>query len=249
MSKRSDSQPEASGPTIFIEPSKATALAAMTVVNPCSTAWGMRCVPTRPFDVYPQMKKLPARSQKSRVRIAAGSGVQRRAAPILGPFRRGDDGTLPERSRAGLLGSIAHEDGDRNEHRSAGDEHDPDRPSPPFGDGQLRHRRNEDQLAGAAGSEGADDQPTVGPEPAVGHGGAEDPADRTGADANGQPPEEVHLPDVLDEQEADEPRDDEQVPDEHDQPRPKATDERSAERPPKPEGEDAERDGERDFGS
>src|SRR2546423_357449 len=65
---------------MFIEPRRATALAAVTSVKPCSTAWGMRCVPTRPLDVYPHTKKLPARSQKSRVRVASRSDVVRRSS-------------------------------------------------------------------------------------------------------------------------------------------------------------------------
>ena len=65
---------------MFIAPMRPTAVADVTAVNPCSIACGMRCVPTRPFEVYPQMKKLPARSQKSRFRMATLSGVRRASA-------------------------------------------------------------------------------------------------------------------------------------------------------------------------
>src|SRR5437868_246262 len=128
---------------MFIEPRSATALAAVTSVKPCSIACGMRCVPTSPFEVYPQTKKLPA----------------------------------------------------------------------------MRHR------------------------------GAEHAADRSGAETDGDAPEEVELPQVAHEQQSEQPADDQQIPDEHHAPRSEAIDERAAERSAESERQDAQRDRRRDRGA
>src|SRR2546427_12894309 len=94
--------------------------------------------------------------------------TQRCAPPVLGAFSRGTDRGLAERYGADLVRTIAHEDGDRDEHHGARDEHDADRPSPPLGDGELRHGRDEYQLAGAGGcAEGADDHTPVRAKPTV----------------------------------------------------------------------------------
>ena len=49
-------------------PITASRLAAVTSAMPWSMEAGIRCVPMRPLVDAPQMKKLPARSQKSRER-------------------------------------------------------------------------------------------------------------------------------------------------------------------------------------
>ena len=62
-------------------PMTASAVEAATAVNPWSTACGMKCCPTSPLEVAPQMKNVPARNQKSDVRTArrmtprSGGGV------------------------------------------------------------------------------------------------------------------------------------------------------------------------------
>src|SRR5688500_7870750 len=67
---RSVSQPLAIVPTKLKKPMTASAPDAATAVNPWSTACGMKCWPTRPLDVAPQMKNVPARNQQSDVRTA-----------------------------------------------------------------------------------------------------------------------------------------------------------------------------------
>src|SRR5207245_327525 len=61
--KRSQIQPEATVPTMFMAPMRPRAWAACISEKPCSVAWGTRWVSTRPLDVYPQTKKVAARSQ------------------------------------------------------------------------------------------------------------------------------------------------------------------------------------------
>ena len=80
--------------------------AAADWVKPCSTACGMKCWPTSPFDVAPHTKNVPARNQKSDVRVARrmipASGVaaagsvhrERRRSPT-------SDGSLRTRTRTG----------------------------------------------------------------------------------------------------------------------------------------------------
>jgi hypothetical protein len=90
-------------PTKFSAPISASVLAATCSVKPYSMACGMKCVLTIPTLVNPQTKKLPASSQKSPVRIAVPSGVDRmvdaRAAAdaVAAPY--GSRPTLDGRSR------------------------------------------------------------------------------------------------------------------------------------------------------
>lgn len=65
----------------------------------------------------------------------------------------------------------------------------------------------------------------------------------------GEAPEQVHLPDIADEDETHEADDDQEVSHQHHATRSVAVVQRPAERPAQSEGEDAERDRERDLGS
>ncbi len=76
----------------------------------------------------------------------------------------------------------------------------------------------------------------------MGHGGAEHTAHRTGADADREAPEQVHLPKIANEDEAEEAGNDEKVADEHHAAGSVAIDKGSTERAAESEGEDAERD-------
>jgi hypothetical protein len=53
----------------------ARVVAAATAESPWSMAWGMRCVPIRPFVVAPQIAKVSQRRQKSPWRRAALRGT------------------------------------------------------------------------------------------------------------------------------------------------------------------------------
>src|SRR2546428_1493241 len=133
------------------------------------------------------------------------------------------------------------------EHGRAAHENDADRPPPPLRDGQLCHRRNEYQLAGACRrAERADDHAALRAEPAVGDRRAEHAANGTGPEPDGESPEHVHLPEIADEDESEEPSDDENVAHEHHATRSEAIDERPAEGTAQPERQDAERDRKRD---
>src|ERR1700694_859946 len=68
LSKRSVRYPDTSVPTTSKTPITASRLAAVTSAIPWSIEAGVRWVPIRPLVEAPQMKKLPARSQKSRER-------------------------------------------------------------------------------------------------------------------------------------------------------------------------------------
>ena len=83
----------------------------------------------------------------------------------------------------------------------------------------------------------------------MGHRCTENAADCPRADADGKTPQQIHLPEIAHEDEAEKATDDEKVADEHYEPRTEAVDERSAERAAQSEGEDAERDPERDLRS
>ena len=67
---RSVNQPDAVLPTMSKTPITASKPAAVTCGMPWSCAAGMKCDCTAPFVVHPQMKNVPARSQKSRTWIA-----------------------------------------------------------------------------------------------------------------------------------------------------------------------------------
>ena len=64
----------------------ADALAAVTAVKPCSTAWGMRCVPTRPLDQKTRMsppepiiesrKESSARLPSTIASVRGASGIE-----------------------------------------------------------------------------------------------------------------------------------------------------------------------------
>ena len=80
-------------PTISKMPTKARSPAAVTSDMPWSIDAGIRCVPINPLVVAPQMKKLPASSQKSRDRTpmrrppnarAIGFSVLRHRGVIVG---------------------------------------------------------------------------------------------------------------------------------------------------------------------
>ncbi len=69
-------------PTMSKRPISASRLAAAVSAMPWSWAAGMKCVPTRPFVVAPQIAKPPASSQNALVRLACRSAESaRRAAP------------------------------------------------------------------------------------------------------------------------------------------------------------------------
>ena len=86
-SYRSVSQPDAIVPATSKSPTSASRLAATVIGMPWSCAAGMKCVPIRPLVVAPQMAKLPASSQKTRVRDA--STRARTATAALLPERAG----------------------------------------------------------------------------------------------------------------------------------------------------------------
>src|SRR5207245_3230192 len=139
-------------------------------------------------------------------------------------------------------GTVAHENSDWHEHHRARDEHDAERPAPALGDGQLRHRWNEDELTGACGgAERADDHAAVGAEPAMSHRCTENAADRPRADADGKTPQQIHLPEIAHEDETEKATDDKKAADEHNEPHTGAVDQRSTERAVRSAGEDAER--------
>ena len=123
----------------------------------------MKCCPTTPFDVAPQMKNVPARIQNSQERSArrmipgsACSGstgvVRRRTASPLADVRR----PFPEQQGR-------RHDRDEQQHR-----HRQGRLAPAERHGDDREQREEHELAGArARPEHADHQAPAADEPAV----------------------------------------------------------------------------------
>ncbi len=77
--------------------------------------------------------------------------------------------------------------------------------------------------------------------------GTENATHRARADADRKAPQQIHLPQIAYEDEAEKTAHDQQVADEHDEPRSEPIDERSAEGTAQSEREDAERDRERDL--
>ncbi len=84
LSTRSVSQPEAIVPTMSKTPTRASRLAAVVFGMPWSCAAGMKCVPTRPLVVAPQIANPPASSQNARVLAASRRAVRavRAAFPV-----------------------------------------------------------------------------------------------------------------------------------------------------------------------
>ena len=87
---------------------------AATAVNPWSTACGMKCWPTSPFDVAPQTKNVPARNQKSLVRTARPHDPRlRRRVVAIAPS------ATPSGRAPTSAGSLRNQDQDRDERASA----------------------------------------------------------------------------------------------------------------------------------
>jgi hypothetical protein len=141
----------------------------------------------RPTVVAPQMKNDPASARKTRSR----------PTPRRTPIAAGRDAAVGR--GPDVLGRVvqrgAH--GDEPEHRRAA-HHDHRRAPVPVGD-EVRHQREEDELAGGVGrGEQADDQAPALREPAPGYGRGEDGRDRAGGGAGHEPPHHVELPQLGD---------------------------------------------------
>jgi hypothetical protein len=80
-------------------PMSASRPAAVTWVMPWSWAAGMRCVETSPFVVAPQMKKLPASSQKVGERQASRSPFTAARKGLLGRSGTGTSTAEPSGRR------------------------------------------------------------------------------------------------------------------------------------------------------
>ena len=180
--------------------------------------------------------------------VARAHGLAKRRAPaILRPDFGRDHVGLADGSGPDVLRPVAHQQRDRREHQQTGGDQQAQGPAPALAHGKGGHGRDEDQLPGAGrATEEADDHAAVRAEPAVRHRRAEHAADRAGADPDGKPPDQIELPEIADQQQAEQAGDDADGPGEHHAARPETVDEGAAKRSAQPEGEDAERDGERD---
>jgi hypothetical protein len=90
---------------------------------------------------------------------------------------------------------VVQEDQHERDHRERGEGDDECRGPPAVVHGQVRHQRQEDQLAGrAGGGQDAADQAAAGDEPAAGDGRDEGHRHRAGADADEHSPAEQQLP-------------------------------------------------------
>src|SRR5713226_3583867 len=88
-STRSVIQPEKTVPTKFNPPITPTRVAAVTCGIPWSISCGIKCVPISPLAVPPQIKKLPASSQKVDDLKTSESGIE--LAPFETPRKEASD--------------------------------------------------------------------------------------------------------------------------------------------------------------
>ena len=167
---------------------------AATAVNPWSTAWRMKCWPTRPFEVAPHTKKVEARNQKSDVRTARRMTPGSAGGAGVGATRPDRRPAAPAPRSAGSSRSQSTTGTTRM--RAMNAEHE--RPGAPAdGDRQRRQEREEDELPGAdARPEDADDEAAIADEPAVGDGRTEDARHQAAAEPGEQPEEDRELPDL-----------------------------------------------------
>ena len=147
----------------------------------------------RPTVVAPQMKNEPASAQEDPVAVdLAQHGDRRRSRARLDRLGQAAVGR-----RADLLGRVAQTGAHGHEGEDGGAaDHDHRRAPVAVGD-EVRHQRQEDELAGGVGrGEQADHEAAALREPAPGDGGGEDGRDRAGGRAGHEAPHDVELPEL-----------------------------------------------------
>ena len=162
-------------PTMSKTPTSASRLAAVVSGRPWSCAAGMKCVPTRPFVVAPQIAKPPTRNQNvpvvDAVRSATASAGPGRARPVARTGRVDGlvDGAavgLQRRRRPGSRAASTPRAAPRSARRPSTVSAATFQPCAAMISASTRQ---EDQLAGrAAGGQDAGDQAAAGDEPAAG---------------------------------------------------------------------------------
>ena len=158
----------------------------------------MRCVPTRPLVVKPQMKKVANRNQNTRVaaaRLAAWRSVSARKLPRAAARRRAPDRRRHSASARSRPGAPAPADRPAASAAAvATDTAIATGCQPPHSASAARTGRNTSSAGCRAGRHQAHHQPAIGLEPAVDDGGAEHGGDRARAEAGKHAPGGDQLP-------------------------------------------------------
>jgi hypothetical protein len=196
------------------------------------------------LDVYPQMKKLPAREPEVAI---VDCDAQQGAARISGTLGIRERRPLTERAHADIGRTIAHEEQHGHDHDDRAEHQEADPRAPAVAHGELHHRGHEDELTHRRGrAEQPDDQAAVRAEPAVRDRRAGHLARDAGPDADEHAPDQEQLPQIAQRQQEEEADGDRCEARDECTAGPDAVDECPTDRPAEAERDEADRNGERD---